>query len=164
MNYWHRRSSPALRVGSHFRADRLVDLENLRAHYVLTLNEWLRRFEKHAPKIAKMYDERFVRMWRLYLYGSSAAFNYSQNELTQIVFTKGIDYDYPLTREFLGGLVPSLGQLDIGEESTSAQENVAEEAGDLAFPNVPLPPAKWRFDPEITWFASLPVAEWCIRW
>jgi cyclopropane-fatty-acyl-phospholipid synthase len=80
---------------------RTVDVENLRPHYALTLDEWLKRFEKHLPEITKMYDEDFVRMWRLYLVGSSSAFKYGKNELSQIVFTKGINNDLPLTREFL---------------------------------------------------------------
>ncbi len=66
----------------------------------------------------------------------------------------------PLTREFLGGLVPDLGQVDIGQQRTSAQENVAEEAGDITFPGAPLPRAKYRFDPDVRWFASLHVDDW----
>jgi len=66
----------------------------------------------------------------------------------------------PLTREFLGGLVENLGQVDIGEERTSAQENVAEEAGDIALPGAPLPPAKFRFDWDVRWFANLRVDDW----
>jgi len=70
----------------------------------------------------------------------------------------------PLTREFLGGLVPNLGQVDIGEERTLALEDVAEEARDIDItfngPRPPLPPAKWRFDPDITWFANLRVDDW----
>jgi len=70
----------------------------------------------------------------------------------------------PLTREFLGRLVPDLGQVDIGEERSLAQENVAEEAHDIDItfngPRPPLPSAKWRFDPEITWFANLPLDNW----
>jgi cyclopropane-fatty-acyl-phospholipid synthase len=80
---------------------RLLDLENLRPHYALTLDEWLRRFEKHVPEITKMYDERFIRMWRLYLEGSKSSFRYGVNDLSQLVFTKGINNDLPLTREHL---------------------------------------------------------------
>ncbi len=80
---------------------RLTDYENLRIHYAMTLDEWSRRFEKHVPKITKMYDERFIRMWRLYLAGSSASFRHGINDLSQMVFTKGINNDLPLTREFL---------------------------------------------------------------
>jgi len=80
---------------------RTIDVENLRPHYALTLREWLNRFEKHLPEISEMYDEKFVRMWRLYLAGSISAFEDGGNDLSQIVFTKGIVKDLPLTREFL---------------------------------------------------------------
>jgi sigma-B regulation protein RsbU (phosphoserine phosphatase) len=66
----------------------------------------------------------------------------------------------PLTREFLGGLVPNLGQVDVGRQSTSAQENVAQEAGDFTFTGPALPAAKYRFDPDVRWFATLPVDDW----
>ncbi len=80
---------------------RYTDIENLRPHYALTLHEWLKRFEKHLPEITKMYDERFVRMWRLYLAGSISSFSDGDSDLTQLVFTKGINEDMPLTRDFL---------------------------------------------------------------
>jgi cyclopropane-fatty-acyl-phospholipid synthase len=81
---------------------RLTDVENLRPHYALTLLEWLRRFEEHLPEIRTMgYDERFIRMWRLYLVGSINSFANGGNDLSQIVFTKGINDDIPLTREYL---------------------------------------------------------------
>ncbi len=80
---------------------RVTDMENLRPHYALTLEEWLRRFEKHLPAITAMYDERFVRMWRLYLAGSISGFRDGESDLMQIVFTKGINEDMPLTREHL---------------------------------------------------------------
>ncbi len=66
----------------------------------------------------------------------------------------------PLTREFLGGLVPNLGQVDVGRQSTSAQENVAQEAYDFKFTGPALPAAKYRFDPDVRWFATLPVDDW----
>ncbi len=80
---------------------RVVDYENLRPHYALTLREWLNRFEKHVPEITKMYDENFVRMWRLYLAGSISAFETGNNDLSQIIFTKGISNNIPLTREYM---------------------------------------------------------------
>jgi sigma-B regulation protein RsbU (phosphoserine phosphatase) len=66
----------------------------------------------------------------------------------------------PLTREFLGKLVPNLGQVDIGGATSTAQENVAEEARDITFTGPPLPPAKYRFDSDVRWFATLPVDDW----
>src|SRR5690606_5136816 len=63
------------------RAFSVLDVENLRLHYALTLRHWLERFERHAEQIARMYDEAFVRAWRLYLAGSIAAFAASSLQL-----------------------------------------------------------------------------------
>ncbi|MDB5178175.1 MAG: cfa [Patescibacteria group bacterium] len=79
----------------------LTDYENLRLHYALTLEEWLRRFERQEPAILQMYDERFCRMWRMYLASSAAGFRYGDLSLSQFTFTKGLGNDLPLTREYL---------------------------------------------------------------
>lgn len=78
----------------------LEDYENLRIHYAMTLDEWWRRFEANKAKVIKMYDQRFYRMWRLYLASSSASFRYGNLNLSQFVFTKGA-VNEPLTREHL---------------------------------------------------------------
>ncbi len=80
----------------------LTDYESLRMHYALTLDEWYKRFEANLDKVRKLgYDERFIRMWRLYLRGSAASFRYGRNNLSQFVFTKGLKNNLPLTREYL---------------------------------------------------------------
>jgi cyclopropane-fatty-acyl-phospholipid synthase len=79
----------------------LIDYENLRIHYAMTLEEWLGRFEKHKKEVLKMYDDRFYRMWRLYLGSSASSFRYGDLNLSQFVFTKGLNNTLPLTREFL---------------------------------------------------------------
>jgi cyclopropane-fatty-acyl-phospholipid synthase len=80
----------------------LTDYESLRMHYALTLDEWYARFEKNLDKVRELgYDERFIRMWRLYLRGSAASFRYGTYDLSQFVFTKGLKNDLPLTREQL---------------------------------------------------------------
>ena len=78
-----------------------VDIENLRLHYAATLDRWALRFEANAHKIASMFDEKFVRMWRIYLNGSAAAFRDGDLRLYQILFTKGLNNRFPLTREHL---------------------------------------------------------------
>lgn len=78
---------------------RLMDYENLRPHYALTLDEWWRRFEEHKDEVITMFDERFYRMWRFWLAASSASFRYGELDLSQLVFSKGINNDLPLTRE-----------------------------------------------------------------
>jgi len=79
----------------------LLDYENLRMHYAMTLDEWWRRYEMHKDTVLKMFDERFYRMWQLYLASSSAAFRYGQLTLSQFVFSKGLNNELPLTRDFL---------------------------------------------------------------
>ena len=66
----------------------VLDVENLRLHYSLTLKHWMERYEEHVDEITEMLDEAFVRTWRLYLAGSIAAFNVGQLQLFQVVFTR----------------------------------------------------------------------------
>jgi cyclopropane-fatty-acyl-phospholipid synthase len=79
----------------------LKDYENLRFHYAMTLDEWLRRFENHKDEVIKRYGIEFYRMWRLYLGSSISGFRYGDLSLSQFVFTKGAHPGYPLTREYL---------------------------------------------------------------
>lgn len=80
---------------------RLMDYESLRPHYAMTLDEWWQRFEDHKDEVIDMFDERFYRMWRFWLAASSANFRYGEMDLSQLVFSKGINNDLPLTREHL---------------------------------------------------------------
>ena len=48
-----------------------------------------------------MFDERFVRAWRLYLAGSIAAFLSSDLQLFQVVFNRGASNEVAWTREYL---------------------------------------------------------------
>jgi cyclopropane-fatty-acyl-phospholipid synthase len=66
----------------------VLDVENLRLHYALTLKHWLRRFENASRTVSEMYDERFVRAWRVYLCGSQAAFNIGEMQLFQVLFAR----------------------------------------------------------------------------
>jgi len=80
---------------------RLTDYENLRIHYAMTLEEWQRRFQLHRAKVIHMFDERFFRMWDLWLASSAAGFRYGNLDLSQYVFTKGPQNNAPLTRDYL---------------------------------------------------------------
>ncbi len=77
----------------------VLDVENLRLHYALTLGEWLQRFEQNAKQVEEMLDERFVRAWRLYLAGSKAAFTSGQLQLFQVLFAREQDNDIPWSRK-----------------------------------------------------------------
>lgn len=78
---------------------RVWDVENLAPHYRLTLDHWSERFERAVPEVLKRFDGRFVRMWRLYLRASSAAFREGVVEVHQILVSRGQTTGLPLTRE-----------------------------------------------------------------
>jgi len=79
----------------------ITDIENLRQHYVLTLENWIERFESNLDEIAKLFDERFVRMWRAYLNIACAGFKFGDLNLWQISFSRGREANAPLTRDYL---------------------------------------------------------------
>jgi cyclopropane-fatty-acyl-phospholipid synthase len=79
----------------------ILDVENLRLHYAQTLMAWLERFEEKVDSVRKMYDEHFVRAWRLYLGGCAAAFLSSSIQLFQVVFGFPGHNTVPMTRKHL---------------------------------------------------------------
>jgi cyclopropane-fatty-acyl-phospholipid synthase len=95
-----------------------VDYESLRRHYARTLQEWWERFERARGQVREMYDERFVRMWRLYLRGAFAAFSYGKLDLAQILWTKGLSDTVPMTREYM--YPPRLAQGDANGDGAPA--------------------------------------------
>ena len=74
------------------------DIENLRLHYAKTLECWLERFDRASERVASMYGDEFVRMWRLYLAGSCAAFRIGSLHLFQVLFTRAQNNQSPWTR------------------------------------------------------------------
>ena len=52
-------------------------------------------------RVSQMFDDKFVRMWRLYLLGSEAAFTTGELQLFQVAFAPGRSNDVPMTREHL---------------------------------------------------------------
>jgi cyclopropane-fatty-acyl-phospholipid synthase len=79
----------------------IMDVENLRFHYGHTLDRWADNYEKNVEKVRCMFDESFVRMWRLYLHACSAGFKYGSSRLYQILFSNGLNNELPLTRKHL---------------------------------------------------------------
>ncbi len=79
----------------------VLDVENLRPHYALTLKHWLERFEQHADAIRSMFDESFVRAWRLYLAGSIMGFLHGDLQLFQVLFARSGVNDIPWTRDHI---------------------------------------------------------------
>jgi len=87
----------------------IVDIENLRRHYALTLDAWTERFERNWERIhaldPRKFDERFRRVWRTYLYSCAEMFRspLSRTHLFQVLFSKGNigAHNYPMSRAFL---------------------------------------------------------------
>jgi cyclopropane-fatty-acyl-phospholipid synthase len=79
----------------------MTDMENLRPHYARTLDAWSERFESCADDVRERFDERFVRMWRFYLYSCSAGFKYGDLRVFQVTFTNGVNAELPLTRSYI---------------------------------------------------------------
>jgi cyclopropane-fatty-acyl-phospholipid synthase len=79
----------------------VLDVENLRLHYARTLRDWLALFEAASGRVREMFDEKFVRMWRMYLAGSIAGFTTGALQLFQVVFAPRDNNDVPMTREHL---------------------------------------------------------------
>ena len=67
----------------------VLDVENLRLHYAKTLEHWRQPVRRASAAGATMFDERFVRAWRLYLAGSQAAFTTGSMQLFQVLFARG---------------------------------------------------------------------------
>jgi len=87
----------------------VVDIENLRRHYALTLDAWAERFDRNWERIAALdprrFDERLRRIWRIYLYGCAEMFRApaGYTHLFQIVFSRGniTPTSYPMSRTHL---------------------------------------------------------------
>ena len=86
----------------------VMDVENLRRHYALTLDAWTERFERNWPAIhaldPKRFDERFRRIWRTYLVSCAEMFRSrrGRTHLFQVLVSKGnVAANYPMSRAHL---------------------------------------------------------------
>ena len=79
----------------------VLDAENLRPHYALTLKHWRERYERAMAGDRVPFDERFRRTWRLYLAGSEASFRTGWLQLFQVVFAPSGSSAVPWTRASL---------------------------------------------------------------
>lgn len=78
----------------------ITDIEILRVHYAETLRAWRTRFERNRERIRAIYDERFCRMWEMYLVGSEVAFRRQDLMVFQMQLAKTVDV-VPLTRDYM---------------------------------------------------------------
>ncbi|MBN9586699.1 MAG: cyclopropane-fatty-acyl-phospholipid synthase [Afipia sp. 62-7] len=78
----------------------VTDIEILRLHYAETLKAWRERFLARREEAARLYDERFVRMWEFYLAASEMSFRKQNSMVFQIQLARKQDA-VPLTRDYI---------------------------------------------------------------
>src|SRR5713226_7665542 len=78
----------------------ITDIEILRLHYAETLRAWRRRFEQNRDRIRALYDERFCRMWEMYLVGAEVSFRRGGSLVFQMQLAKAVE-TVPLTRDYI---------------------------------------------------------------
>ncbi len=78
----------------------VADCETLRLHYAKTLHAWYDRVALAKDDIVRLYDERFFRMWQLYLAGSEVAFRFGGMANYQLQYIRD-RHALPLTRDYL---------------------------------------------------------------
>jgi cyclopropane-fatty-acyl-phospholipid synthase len=79
----------------------VTDIEVLRLHYAETLRHWRERFQARRKEVMAIYDDRFCRMWELYLASSEAAFRRQGLVVFQIQLAKKLDAVVPLARDYI---------------------------------------------------------------
>ncbi|CUX43593.1 SAM-dependent methyltransferase [Clostridium sp. C105KSO13] len=75
-----------------------LDVESLRRHYNRTLLCWRENFLGHRDEVVKMQGEEFTRMWELYLAACAATFHNGIIDIHQILISKGVNNELPMTR------------------------------------------------------------------
>jgi cyclopropane-fatty-acyl-phospholipid synthase len=78
----------------------VTDIEILRLHYAETLRLWRQRFARNRERVHAIYDERFCRMWEMYLVGSEIAFRRGNHLVFQLQLARAVD-TVPLTRDYM---------------------------------------------------------------
>ena len=75
-----------------------MDVENLRLHYNRTLLCWRKNYLEHLDTVRSMFDEKFVRMWHLYLAACAATFHNGIIDIHQVLASKGVNNELPAVR------------------------------------------------------------------
>jgi len=92
---------PAWRAVRHLEAAgfELLDVEQLRPHYALTLRAWLARLEQHRGAALEAAGEARYRAWRAYTAASAVSFSCGALGVVQILGSKG--HPAPLGRDWM---------------------------------------------------------------
>ncbi len=78
----------------------VTDLELLRLHYAKTLAHWEQRFQANRAAVARMYDERFCRMWEFYLISAEMMFRTGSQLVFHMQLAKKRDAA-PIVRDYI---------------------------------------------------------------
>ncbi|MBL6459214.1 class I SAM-dependent methyltransferase [Belnapia sp. T6] len=78
----------------------ITDIEVLRLHYAETLHHWRKRFVAHWNDAARLYDERFCRMWEFYLALCEVGFRHRTNVVFQVQLARRLDA-VPIIRDYI---------------------------------------------------------------
>lgn len=78
----------------------VTDVEILRLHYAETLRHWAERFQANRDEVAKLYDERFCRMWEFYLACAEMVFRYGSGMVFQMQLARD-RHAVPQTRDYM---------------------------------------------------------------
>lgn len=78
----------------------IADVEVLRLHYAETLRHWQGRFSANRQAAARLYDERFCRLWEYYLAASEATFRHLGTVVHQYQLIKD-QAALPITRDYI---------------------------------------------------------------
>ena len=92
---------PSLREIIHLFGDSrfyTLDVESLRRHYYKTLRCWEQNFSGHRQEVEEKMGTEFARMWELYLSSCAATFHNGIIDLHQILVSKGVNNELPMTR------------------------------------------------------------------
>ncbi len=85
----------------------LQDCEIWRKHYGYTIEHWARRFAANRDQAKAMYDERFCRMWELYLAGAESSFRDGRMAVMHLQLGHNRDA-VPLSRDYMAAEIERL--------------------------------------------------------
>lgn len=79
----------------------LLDVEQLRPHYALTLRRWVDRLERHHDRAVAAASEADYRIWRAYMAGAAAGFDSGDLGIVQVLLARPPLPDLPLGRSWM---------------------------------------------------------------
>jgi cyclopropane-fatty-acyl-phospholipid synthase len=102
---------------------RVVNVEDITAHYPPTLASWRENLLRNAPGLPERFDERFLRTWTVYLSLCEAGFTERRITDVQMVLAK------PGFRDENLPAWPAPVSRDTGSPAPAVEPGVAEGAG-----------------------------------